>query len=83
MTPPRPIFKTLFPVFFNNLPDAFNYLIYLFIYLFAHGGLTSDLGFDAKLWTGLVRRLDSSWEWTEGSPLRYLNWAPGEFIFQK
>uniref|UniRef100_A0A8V0XRY1 Macrophage mannose receptor 1 n=1 Tax=Gallus gallus TaxID=9031 RepID=A0A8V0XRY1_CHICK len=40
-------------------------------------GLTSDLGFDAKLWTGLVRRLDSSWEWTEGSPLRYLNWAPG------
>uniref|UniRef100_A0A803XKF9 Macrophage mannose receptor 1 n=2 Tax=Meleagris gallopavo TaxID=9103 RepID=A0A803XKF9_MELGA len=40
-------------------------------------GLTSDLGFNAKLWTGLVRRLDSSWEWTEGSPLRYLNWAPG------
>uniref|UniRef100_A0A8C2T126 Macrophage mannose receptor 1-like n=1 Tax=Coturnix japonica TaxID=93934 RepID=A0A8C2T126_COTJA len=40
-------------------------------------GLTSDLGFSAKLWTGLVRRLDSSWEWTEGSPLRYLNWAPG------
>ncbi|XP_021244970.1 macrophage mannose receptor 1-like [Numida meleagris] len=40
-------------------------------------GLTNDLGFNAKLWTGLVRRLDSSWEWTEGSPLRYLNWAPG------
>ncbi|OXB84687.1 UNVERIFIED_CONTAM: hypothetical protein H355_001164 [Colinus virginianus] len=40
-------------------------------------GLTSDLGFSAKFWTGLVRRLDSSWEWTEGSPFRYLNWAPG------
>ncbi|NXL83123.1 MRC1 protein, partial [Alectura lathami] len=40
-------------------------------------GLTSDLGFSAKLWTGLVRRLDSSWEWAGGSPFRYLNWAPG------
>lgn len=58
-------------------------ILFIYYYYFAHVGLTSDLGFNAKLWTGLVRRLDSSWEWTEGSPLRYLNWAPGECNFQK
>ncbi|XP_010397550.3 macrophage mannose receptor 1-like [Corvus cornix cornix] len=40
-------------------------------------GLTSDLGINAKLWTGLYNALDSGWQWTGGSPFRYLNWAPG------
>ncbi|NWH57210.1 MRC1 protein, partial [Geococcyx californianus] len=40
-------------------------------------GLTSDLGVNAKLWTGLFHALDSGWQWTGGSPFRYLNWAPG------
>ncbi|XP_027551432.1 macrophage mannose receptor 1-like [Neopelma chrysocephalum] len=40
-------------------------------------GLTSDLGINAKLWTGLYSALDSGWRWTGGSPFRYLNWAPG------
>uniref|UniRef100_A0A8B9QQM5 Macrophage mannose receptor 1 n=1 Tax=Anas platyrhynchos TaxID=8839 RepID=A0A8B9QQM5_ANAPL len=40
-------------------------------------GLTNDLGFNAKLWTGLVNALNGGWEWTGGSPFRYLNWAPG------
>ncbi|NWX97025.1 MRC1 protein, partial [Nothoprocta ornata] len=40
-------------------------------------GLTSDLGVNAKLWTGLFSTLDSGWQWTGGNPFRYLNWAPG------
>ncbi|GAB0184745.1 macrophage mannose receptor 1-like [Grus japonensis] len=40
-------------------------------------GLTSDLGVNAKLWTGLFSALDSGWQWIGGSPFRYLNWAPG------
>ncbi|XP_062425038.1 macrophage mannose receptor 1-like [Rhea pennata] len=40
-------------------------------------GLTSDLGVNAKLWIGLFGALDSGWQWTGGSPFRYLNWAPG------
>ncbi|NWW90882.1 MRC1 protein, partial [Rhynochetos jubatus] len=40
-------------------------------------GLTSDLGINVKLWTGLFSTLDSGWQWTGGSPFRYLNWAPG------
>ncbi|XP_061852165.1 macrophage mannose receptor 1-like isoform X2 [Colius striatus] len=40
-------------------------------------GLTSDLGINAKLWTGLFSALDSGWQWVGGSPFRYLNWAPG------
>ncbi|KGL73953.1 Macrophage mannose receptor 1, partial [Tinamus guttatus] len=40
-------------------------------------GLTSDLGVNAKLWTGLFGALDSGWQWTGGNPFRYLNWAPG------
>ncbi|KFQ29409.1 Macrophage mannose receptor 1, partial [Merops nubicus] len=40
-------------------------------------GLTSDLGINAKLWTGLFSALDSGWQWIGGSPFRYLNWAPG------
>uniref|UniRef100_A0A672TQ34 Mannose receptor C-type 1 n=1 Tax=Strigops habroptila TaxID=2489341 RepID=A0A672TQ34_STRHB len=40
-------------------------------------GLTSDLSVNAKLWTGLFSALDSGWQWTGGSPFRYLNWAPG------
>uniref|UniRef100_A0A8C5T7L3 MRC1 protein n=1 Tax=Malurus cyaneus samueli TaxID=2593467 RepID=A0A8C5T7L3_9PASS len=40
-------------------------------------GLTSDLGINVKLWTGLYHALDSGWQWTGGSPFRYLNWAPG------
>uniref|UniRef100_A0A8C8BHX7 MRC1 protein n=1 Tax=Otus sunia TaxID=257818 RepID=A0A8C8BHX7_9STRI len=40
-------------------------------------GLTSDLGVNAKLWTGLFSALDSGWRWIGGSPFRYLNWAPG------
>ncbi|NXU54453.1 MRC1 protein, partial [Turnix velox] len=40
-------------------------------------GLTSDLGVNAKLWTGLFRGLDSGWQWVGGRPFRYLNWAPG------
>ncbi|XP_048163078.1 macrophage mannose receptor 1-like [Corvus hawaiiensis] len=40
-------------------------------------GLTSDLGINAKLWTGLYNALDSGWQWTGESPFRYLNWAPG------
>ncbi|NXO51028.1 MRC1 protein, partial [Aramus guarauna] len=40
-------------------------------------GLTSDLGVNAKLWTGLFSALDSGWQWMGGSPFRYLNWAPG------
>uniref|UniRef100_A0A8B9GDX9 MRC1 protein n=1 Tax=Amazona collaria TaxID=241587 RepID=A0A8B9GDX9_9PSIT len=30
-----------------------------------------------KLWTGLFSALDSGWQWSGGSPFRYLNWAPG------
>ncbi|KFQ70858.1 Macrophage mannose receptor 1, partial [Phaethon lepturus] len=40
-------------------------------------GLTSDMGVNAKLWTGLFSALDSGWRWIGGSPFRYLNWAPG------
>uniref|UniRef100_A0A8B9GDH7 MRC1 protein n=1 Tax=Amazona collaria TaxID=241587 RepID=A0A8B9GDH7_9PSIT len=40
-------------------------------------GLTSDLSVNAKLWTGLFSALDSGWQWSGGSPFRYLNWAPG------
>ncbi|KFQ05099.1 Macrophage mannose receptor 1, partial [Leptosomus discolor] len=40
-------------------------------------GLTSDLGVNAKLWTGLFSALDGGWQWVGGSPFRYLNWAPG------
>ncbi|KFP60799.1 Macrophage mannose receptor 1, partial [Cariama cristata] len=40
-------------------------------------GLTSDLGVNVKLWTGLFSALDSGWQWIGGSPFRYLNWAPG------
>ncbi|KAK2531290.1 macrophage mannose receptor 1 [Columba livia] len=40
-------------------------------------GLTSDLGVNAKLWTGLFSALDSGWQWIGGKPFRYLNWAPG------
>ncbi|XP_074430638.1 macrophage mannose receptor 1-like [Larus michahellis] len=40
-------------------------------------GLTSDLGVNAKLWTGLFSALNSGWQWVGGSPFRYLNWAPG------
>ncbi|XP_009079447.1 PREDICTED: macrophage mannose receptor 1-like [Acanthisitta chloris] len=40
-------------------------------------GLTSDLGVNVKLWTGLYSTLNSGWQWTGGSPFRYLNWAPG------
>ncbi|NXA31875.1 MRC1 protein, partial [Eudromia elegans] len=33
---------------------------------------------DSALWVGLNRLdLRSGWEWIGGSPLRYLNWAPG------
>ncbi|NXC68371.1 MRC1 protein, partial [Anhinga anhinga] len=39
--------------------------------------LTSDLGVNVKLWTGLFSALDSGWQWIGGSPFRYLNWAPG------
>ncbi|XP_054027247.1 macrophage mannose receptor 1 [Dryobates pubescens] len=38
--------------------------------------LTEDT--DSALWMGLNRLdLRSGWEWIGGSPLRYLNWAPG------
>ncbi|NWU97744.1 MRC1 protein, partial [Upupa epops] len=40
-------------------------------------GLTSDLGINAKLWTGLFSALEGGWQWIGGSPFRYLNWAPG------
>ncbi|XP_053915272.1 macrophage mannose receptor 1 [Cuculus canorus] len=40
-------------------------------------GLTSDLGVNVNLWTGLFQMLDGGWQWTGGSPFRYLNWAPG------
>ncbi|KFV05821.1 Macrophage mannose receptor 1, partial [Pterocles gutturalis] len=40
-------------------------------------GLTSDLGVNVKLWTGLFSALNSGWQWIGGSPFRYLNWAPG------
>uniref|UniRef100_A0A8C3KED6 MRC1 protein n=1 Tax=Calidris pygmaea TaxID=425635 RepID=A0A8C3KED6_9CHAR len=40
-------------------------------------GITSSLGVDAKLWTGLFSALDGGWQWVGGSPFRYLNWAPG------
>ncbi|NXL50685.1 MRC1 protein, partial [Podilymbus podiceps] len=40
-------------------------------------GLTSDLGVNAKLWTGLFSALHGGWQWIGGSPFRYLNWAPG------
>ncbi|KAM9839148.1 macrophage mannose receptor 1 [Aulostomus maculatus] len=39
-------------------------------------GLTSNLGI--SLWIGLNSLdFDSGWQWTNGNPFRYLNWAPG------